>query len=100
MPRGDSVRVGESLLHTATLAPIPSAISDAVVDGWLIYDFNGLNPIAVGVIQLRGMTTRRLYADVPAIGVIKAITHTIGQGPSKGWPSTWDKKRYTSWREV
>src|SRR5689334_953797 len=100
MARGESVPVGESLLDTASLASIQSAISDAGVDGWLIYDFHGLNPIAVGLLQLRGMTTRRFFVYVPAIGVPTAITHNIEQGPWKAWPSKWGKERYSSWREL
>jgi len=88
------------LLDTTSLPPIQAAIRDAGVDGWLIYDFHGLNPIAVGLLQLHGMTTRRFFVYVPAKGVPTAITHNIEQGPWSSWPAKWGKERYSSWREL
>ena len=39
------------------------------VDGWLLYDFHGSNPIAVKLAGLAGRhTTRRWYYFIPAIG--------------------------------
>ncbi|HJP85041.1 MAG TPA: Xaa-Pro peptidase family protein [Gemmatimonadaceae bacterium] len=88
------------MLDSKSLASIQSAISEAGVDGWLIYDFHGLNPIAVGLLQLQGMTTRRFFVYVPAKGVPTAITHNIEQGPWNVWPPKWGKERYSSWREL
>ena len=88
------------MLDTGSLASIQAAIRDAGVDGWLIYDFHGLNPIAVGMLQLHGMTTRRFFVYVPANGAPTAITHNIEQGPWKSWPAKWGKERYSSWREL
>ncbi|HET9634317.1 MAG TPA: M24 family metallopeptidase [Gemmatimonadaceae bacterium] len=88
------------MLDSKSLASIQSAISDAGVDGWLIYDFHGLNPIAVGMLQLHGMTTRRFFVYVPVKGSPTAITHNIEQGPWQSWPLEWGKERYSSWREL
>ena len=88
------------MLDVQSLASIQSAIRDAGVDGWLIYDFHGLNPIAVGMLQLRGMTTRRFFVYVPANGTPTALTHNIEQGPWNMWPANWGKERYSSWREL
>ena len=88
------------MLDSKSLASIQAAIGDAGVDGWLIYDFHGLNPIAVGMLQLHGMTTRRFFVYVPARGTPIAITHNIEQGPWNNWPAKWGKERYSSWREL
>ena len=88
------------MLDPKSLSAIQSAISDADVDGWLIYDFHGLNPIAVGMLQLHGMTTRRFFVFIPVKGAPTAITHNIEQGPWNAWPSSWRKERYSSWREL
>lgn len=88
------------MLDVNSLAAIQSAIRDAGVDGWLIYDFHGLNPIAVGMLQLHGMTTRRFFVYVPASGTPTALTHNIEQGPWNTWPANWGKERYSSWREL
>jgi Xaa-Pro aminopeptidase len=88
------------VLDVNSLASIQSAIRHAGVDGWLIYDFHGLNPIAVGMLDLHGMTTRRFFVYVPASGTPTALTHNIEQGPWQTWPANWGKERYSSWREL
>jgi len=88
------------VLDRESLPSIQSAIRDAGVDGWLIYDFHGLNPIAVGMLQLQGMTTRRFFVYIPASGTPTALTHNIEQGPWNTWPAKWGKERYSSWREL
>ena len=50
------------------------------LDGWLLYDFHGSNPIAVRVAGLGGgghMTTRRWYYLVPAHGEPRGLVHAI-----------------------
>ena len=62
-----------------------SAIQDALkadkVDGWLLYDFRGLNPIAAdvtGVLRQGGhLATRRWYYLIPASGTPRALVHAI-----------------------
>lgn len=48
------------------------------VDGWLLYDFHGSNPIAAKLAGLLGKhTTRRWYYFVPASGTPKKLVHAI-----------------------
>ncbi|HEY6359454.1 MAG TPA: M24 family metallopeptidase [Vicinamibacterales bacterium] len=50
------------------------------LDGWLLYDFHGSNPIAAGLAGLTGgphMTTRRWYYLVPAQGQPRGLVHAI-----------------------
>lgn len=88
------------MLQPDALPPIQSALGRAGVDGWLLYDFHGLNPVAVGMLELPGMTTRRFFVFIPAKGAPVAITHAIEQGPWAAWPKGWRKEKYSSWREL
>ena len=50
------------------------------LDGWLLYDFHGSNPIAAGLAGLLGgahMTTRRWYYLIPADGDPQGLVHAI-----------------------
>jgi Xaa-Pro aminopeptidase len=86
------------MLTPETLPAVQAALSDAALDGWLIFDFHGLNPIASGMLGLDGMATRRTFVLIPREGRPAAITHAIEQGPWRDWPSQWAKTTYSSWR--
>ncbi len=88
------------MLTTETLPALREALRDAKLDGWLLFDFHGINPIARGMFPLEGMTTRRWFVYVPAEGEPVAITHAIEQGPWHFWPSHWRKEVYSSWRSL
>jgi Xaa-Pro dipeptidase len=79
------------------LPQIQSALEDAGLDGWLLFDFHGLNPIARGMLSLEGMTTRRIFVFVPRVGVPVAVTHAIEQAPWQRWPAGWKKLTYSGW---
>ena len=87
------------MLTQKTLPDIQSALRDAGVDGWLIFDFHGLNPVAE-ILGREGMGTRRIFALIPASGAPVAITHAIEQGPWAKWPGEWQKTIYSGWREL
>jgi Xaa-Pro aminopeptidase len=86
------------VLQPQSLPALQSALARAGLDGWLLYDFHGLNPVAVGMLELPGMTTRRFFVYIPRQGTPVAITHSIEQGPWAGWPAKWTKEKYSSWR--
>lgn len=88
------------MLTPDTLFELQRALIDANLDGWLMYDFRGLNPISAELIGLEGMTTRRAFAFVPARGLPVAFTHVIEQGPWHKWPAEWQKEIYSSWRSL
>jgi Xaa-Pro aminopeptidase len=88
------------VLKPESLPALQSALDHAGLDGWLIYDFHGLNPIAVGMLELPGMTTRRFFVYIPRQGAPVAITHAIEQGPWVAWPAKWRKETYSSWRTL
>lgn len=86
------------MLTPDTLRAYQQAIADAGLDGWLLFDFRGCNPIAVGIIGARGLLTRRIFVWVPRVGVPVAVTHQIEQAPWAQWPTVWGKVIYSSWR--
>jgi Xaa-Pro dipeptidase len=63
--------------------PIPAvqrAIQEDGLDGWLLYDFQGSNPIAArlsGLAATGTLTTRRWYYMVPASGEPRGLVHAI-----------------------
>ena len=88
------------MLQPRSLPALQSALASAGLDGWLLYDFHGLNPVAVGMLELPGMTTRRFFVYIPRSGQPVAITHAIEQGPWLEWPTSWRKEKYSSWRAL
>ena len=88
------------MLDDRSLPRVQRALADAGLDGWLIFDFHGLNPVAPGMLGLDGFMTRRIFALIPATGMPTAITHAIEQGPWEHWPKNWNKKVYSSWRTL
>jgi len=62
------------------VAAVQEALRAEGLDGWLLYDFHGSNPIAARLAGLTGgdhMTTRRWYYLIPAAGSPRALVHAI-----------------------
>src|SRR2546425_6133362 len=79
------------------IAGVQSALKADGIDAWLLYDFRGLNPIAVevaGVGQQGGhLTTRRWYYLIPAEGEPRALVHAIERNALAHLPGS--SNRYT-----
>jgi len=82
------------------LAEIQKALVNSELDGWLLFDFHGLNPIATRVAGLGGahMMTRRWFGLVPSKGepvwLHSAIeAHVFTDLPGK-------KVAYVGWRQL
>jgi Xaa-Pro dipeptidase len=88
------------MLDPRTLPAIQAALAEMQLDGWLLFDFHGLNPVATGMLGMEGLLSRRIFALVPREGTPIAISHAIEQGPWKKWPAEWPKERYSSWRTL
>jgi Xaa-Pro aminopeptidase len=55
---------------------------DAVgADGWLLYDFRAVNPVAGRVLGVGGLGSRRLFVYLPREGDPTAVVHRIELGP-------------------
>jgi Xaa-Pro aminopeptidase len=67
--------------HNLDLAAVRAALRADGMDGWLLYDFHGINPIAsdvTGVGRQGGhLATRRWYYLIPAAGEPRGLVHEI-----------------------
>ena len=62
------------------VAAVQETLRSDGLDAWLLYDFNGSNPIAARLAGLTNgshMTTRRWYYLIPAAGSPRALVHAI-----------------------
>ena len=62
------------------VAAVQESLKAEGLDGWLLYDFHGSNPIAarlLGTANGTKMTTRRWFYLVPATGEPKGLVHAI-----------------------
>ena len=78
---------------------VQRALGEEKLDGWLLYDFQGSNPIASRLVGLAGsgkMATRRWYYYVPAKGEPQALVHAIERHNLDDMPG---KKRVYAGRE-
>ena len=66
---------------TLDLAAVRAALKAEGLDGWLLYDFRGINPIAADVTRVAAqgghLATRRWYYLIPAVGEPRALVHAI-----------------------
>src|SRR5690348_14042491 len=88
------------MLDATTLPAFQAALAEEGVDGWLLFDFRGLNPIAKELLRIEGMATRRVLAWIPARGTPVAFTHAIEQGAWTHWPGEWHREIYSSWKSL
>src|SRR5882724_7888679 len=61
------------------ITAIQAALQQLGIDGWLLYDFRGLNVLARRVIQLppESMLSRRWFYYIPARGEPRKLVHRI-----------------------
>jgi Xaa-Pro aminopeptidase len=91
------VSVRESLTPEL-LARVRALLGELRLDGWLLFDFHGLNPVSTRVLGLGGLATRRLFVFIPAAGRPTAIAHKIELARVEGFPG--DVRPYAAWREL
>lgn len=71
------------------IAAVQRALREQTLDGWLWYDFQGTNPIAVRLAGLAGtskLTTRRWFYFIPADGEPRGLVHAIERGSLDALP--------------
>lgn len=76
---------------------VQAALRDQELDGWLLYEFHGINPIASTLLGL-GKTTRRGFVLVPAEGEPLALIHAIEASSWRHWP--FERRVYSGWRQM
>jgi Xaa-Pro aminopeptidase len=68
---------------------VQKALRSERLDGWLLYDFHGSNPIAAtlaGLAHGTHMTTRRWFYLIPAAGEPRGVVHAIERHNLDGLP--------------
>jgi Xaa-Pro aminopeptidase len=82
------------------LTAVQSAIGQLGLDGWLLYDFRGLNVLARRVIGLsdQAMLSRRWFYFVPARGEPRKLVHRIEPHALDHLPGS--AQSYLRWQEL
>src|SRR5205823_5222442 len=105
-PAGPRVRRGPARSATRLMPLLdgfdPAALAQALgalgADGWLLYDFRKLNPIARRILGDTGMGTRRLFVLLPRAGRPIAVVHRIELQALADFPG--EVRPYGAWREL
>jgi Xaa-Pro dipeptidase len=80
---------------------VQKALQEEQLDGWLLYDFHGSNPIAMAMAGLGSQTklsTRRWYYLIPASGSPRGLVHAIERHNLDGVPG--DKRPYAGRQQL
>lgn len=82
------------------LAAVQSALRQFGLDGWLLYDFRGLNVLARRIVCFpeSEFRSRRWFYYVPATGEPQKLVHRIESGALDFLPGS--KKIYLRWQEL
>ncbi len=85
------------LTKHAEIRRVQRALKELDLDGWLLYEFHGVNRIAVSLLGL-GKTTRRSYVLIPAEGEPVALIHAIEASSWRQWK--FERRVYSGWRDM
>src|SRR6266702_5709841 len=89
------------LLSAFDFAALRAVLAELGADGWLLFDFHGVNPVVGHVLGLgHGLATRRLFVWLPRVGAPVAVAHKIELGPfgNGGFPG--EVRPYAAWPEL
>lgn len=87
-----------ALLDGFDFAALGDMLGKIGADGWLLYDFHGVNPVATRVLGIHGMGTRRFFVVLPRSGEPVAVAHRIELASFDGFPG--EVRPYAAWREL
>src|SRR5678815_1080410 len=79
-------------------AALREGLDAAGADGWLLFDFHGVNPVVSRVLGTGGMATRRLFVLMPRQGDPVAVVHRIEMQPFADFKGT--VIPYAQWQEL
>src|SRR5579875_4159121 len=82
------------------LASVQSVLHAAKLDGWLLYDFRGLNVLARRVLDIPAdaILSRRWFYFVPTTGQPRKLVHQIEPHALDRVPG--EAQRYLRWQEL
>lgn len=87
-----------TLLDGFDFSALRELLGQIGADGWLLYDFHGINPAATRVLGIQGMGTRRFFVLLPRSGTPVAIAHRIELASFESFPG--EVRPYAAWREL
>src|SRR2546425_1430634 len=92
--------IAHTLLAGFDFPALRAALAELGADGWLLFDFHGVNPIVGHVLGLggHGLATRRLFVWLPRAGDPVAVAHKIELGPLAGFPG--EVRPYAAWPQL
>jgi Xaa-Pro aminopeptidase len=88
------------MINQADLIRLQPIIAATEVDGWLLFDFRGRNPIAAAVLGSEIVGSRRVYVLIPGTGRPIALVHAVDAELWRGWPATWPKRVWVTREEL
>jgi Xaa-Pro aminopeptidase len=82
------------------LPEVQTALQQSGLDGWLLYDFRGLNVLARRVLGIGAEShlTRRWFYFIPARGEPRKLVHRIESGALDPYPG--GRQVYLRWQEL
>ena len=82
------------------LSAVQAALQQQGLDGWLLYDFRGLNILARRVLGMAGdaILSRRWFYFIPARGEPRKLVHRIEPHALNAWPGS--HQLYLRWQEL
>ena len=86
------------LLPDVNLPLVRTALGELGLDGWLLFDFRGINPITARMIGPIGFSSRRLFIYLPRVGEPVAVVHKIELKPFADFPGR--VIGYASWESL
>jgi Xaa-Pro aminopeptidase len=81
------------MLPPSALPALHAAIaaSSTPLDGWLLFDFRGINPILAAVAGHEVVGSRRQYLWIPRAGTPVALVHGVDAELWREWPAEWKR---------
>jgi len=88
--------------HSLTLETIQSELRRQGLDGWLLYDFRGSNPIALHVAGLENSGSRRWFLWLPAEGEPRWLIHAIEGNTFRNVAPAFagSMEKFVGWRDL
>jgi Xaa-Pro dipeptidase len=88
------------MIAMTDLARLQPLVAAAGVDGWLLFDFRGRNPIAAAVLGPEIVGSRRVYVLIPPSGTPVALVHAVDAELWRAWPAGWPKRVWVTREEL
>lgn len=79
------------MLRPAHLPALHAALAavEESIEGWLIFDFRGINPVMAAVVGQEVVGSRRAYLYIPRAAAPVALVHAVDAELWREWPGEW-----------